>query len=412
MKYLAQSLLLFPLFISCSEINDDANNDLVRDNEKPVIVKDSSSTIPDFNFEVQVIERNIVYQKVSSFQVGNSNDPNYGDLSLFGAFRLVPYTGEEFNKKYTIDDIVEYLDKSLYIYPDSTNYSGNAPDLTVNILPFTSAVTFSELKLQSDPTNIGTSIGSATFTGIAKSMVKIPIDDVAYINTLLKASQTDSTDKVKDFFRYHNGFMIKASSPSTNRSQSFYAYGVASGYQPELKVKVRVIKNGIADTVSATFGIESANQLSTFTRSANWDITNTDSIKYVSYSGQRLKIKFDAAKFFQKPVSVYNAELKLKYSGSTSFGNLGYFTFYGSNSDSTLLTPLSYSNTAEKGFFKFNMSSWLQAWNINSTINHGFYILNADDATSVSHITFYLNDTDSAKKAKITVLYSERQGVK
>ena len=412
MKYLAQSLLLFPLLISCSEINDDANNDLVRDNEKPVIIKDSSSTIADFKYDVEVIDRNIVYQKVSSFQVGNSNEPNYGDLSLFGAFRLVPYTGEEFNKKYTIDDIVEYLDKSLYIYPDSTNYSGNAPDLTLNILPFTSAVTFSELKLQSNPTNVGPSIGNVTFSGIAKSMVKIPIDDVAYINTLLKASQTDSTDKIKDFFRYHNGFMIKSSSTDINRSQAFYAYGVASGYQPELKVKVRVIKNGIADTVSATFGIESANQLSNFNPSAAWDNTNFDSIKYVSYSGKRLKIKFDATNFFDKPVSIYNANLKLKYSGSSLFGTMGYFTLYGSNSDSTLLTPLSYSNTSEKGFYSFNLSSWLQAWNINPTLNHGFYILNADDATSVSHITFYLNDSDPAKKAKITVLYSERQGAK
>lgn len=414
MKYFnTLSLLPLILVISCSEINNDTNDDLINPDERPVIISDSSGSINNFKFTVEEIDNNIPFQKVSYFQIGNHHDINYGDLNLSAAIRLVPFSGEEFKKEYTIADITDYLDNALYIYPDSTNFAGTDPNATIEIHPFTSSVTFSELKLHDEPTNIGASIGSVSYTGVAKDVIRIPITDLAYINSLLTASQTDSVNKVNEFFKTHFGFLLTSNSPSVNKSQSFLGFAGTMVTMPELKVKVRVVKNNIVDTVSVAFGLESANQLSQFTRSPNWNSATTDSIKFYSYAGIRTRVRFDLTQFFTNPVSIYKSSLRLYYSGSTALGSNGYLTLFNSNGDSSLVSPYVFSsNNPDNKSFNFNISSFVQLWNLNPSKNYGFYLISADDGGSINKMTFYMNDSDPNKKGAVSVLYSERNSNK
>ncbi len=415
MKYTLYLVPLFLVLFSCSEIKEDTQNPLLNDNSsgntddqiqiKTVNSKDSTG----FQFLVNYLEMDTLVYSTSYIYVGNNNDANYGNLSLYSAIRLVPYNND-YNTNYEIGDVKKILGAHLKLYGYSKSFDkDSSKTLTIQLLELSESTSFSTLYLKKVPATNPIPVGDTSFANNVRGYFNIPITDTNYVRKVLtyNSKSSTSTDYNNNIF----GFLIKADNLFTSKTQGFYGNG--SSYDPTMVFDIIVEKDGIQDTIVADFIIEASNQLSSFVKLGDWNINNAqpkDKIKIVNFSGLRAKISFPV-----KPVKKVIPQNASIYSGSFEFpadtvlstiSNSKLLRWYGSNSTNGFVSP-SDTRGLSGGNYKFYVPSWVQFWSINET-NNGFFLVSPFETSSVENFTLNLNSNDPLKKANLEIIYSER----
>lgn len=408
MKYFVFLLLSLPIvFISCSEITIDDSNPLT-DGDRTIFKKISAQD--SSGFEYRVTYENIdtfVYSTVSRIYIGNDNDPNYGNLSLYSAIRMIPYDND-YNSNYEYENVKEILSAHLTLYGYSNSYDSDSTNtLNIAVYPLLSRTSFSTLNLKNDIQYDPVSVGDTSFTNNIHGKLNIPLTNTEYLRRMLEfnSSSSDSADYNSNIF----GFLIKAPNTAVSKTQGFYGYGTT--YSPELTIDIVVEKDGIQDTVTADFTIEAANQLSKFEEIGNWSVqTNPETIKIINFSGLRPRIDFtDIEKYIPQVATIVSSKLTFSVDTLVSKHTL----------NSTLISSEStaqfYPNYAENysvvslsaGFqYVFNISNSIQKWSLNPSSFKGFFILSSTESSSVEKNTLFLNKSD--KKATFQTNYIER----
>jgi len=411
MKYTLYLVPLLLFLFSCSEIKEDTQNPFVNDNGsknddqmqiKTVNSKDSSG----FEFQVNYLEFDTLVYSTNYIYVGNNNDPNYGNLSLYSAIRLVPYNND-YNSNYEIEDVKKILGAHLKLYGYSNSFDkDSSKTLDIQLLELSKLTSFSTLTLKMVPETNPVPVGDTSFSNNVRGYFNIPITDTNFVRKVLKYNSKSSTST--DYDNNIFGFLIKANNTFTSKTQGFYGYG--SSYEPTMVFDIIVEKDGVQDTIVADFTIEASNQLSSFVKLGDWNLNtpqSKDKVKIVNFSGIRAKISFNTKKIIPTTASIYSGTFSISADTLiSSWSNSNLLRWYGSTSTNGFVSPTDTRGLSD-GSYKFYINSWIQFWSLND-INNGFLLVSPYESTSVENFTLNLNSIDPLKKANLEIIYSER----
>lgn len=411
MKYTLYLVPLLLIIFSCSEIKEEPQNPLLSGDEsnnddlmqiKTVNSKDTSG----FEFQVNYLEFDTLVYSTNYIYVGNNNDPNYGNLSLYSAIRLVPYNND-YNTNYEIENVKKILGAHLNLYGYSNSFDkDSSKTLDIQLLELSKSTSFSTLTLKMVPETNPVPVGDTSFSNNVRGYFNIPITDTNYVRKVLTYNSKSSTSA--DYNNNIFGFLIKANNTFTSKTQGFYGYGTS--YEPTMVFDIIVEKDGVQDTIVADFTIEASNQLSSFVKLGDWNLNDPqskDKVKVVNFSGIRAKISFPTKKIIPANASIYSASFSISADTLiSSWSNSNLLRWYGSTSVNGFVSPFD-TRSLSDGNYKFYINSWVQFWSLNDT-NNGFFLVSPYESSSVENFTLNLNSVDPLKKANLEIIYSER----
>jgi len=402
-------LLTSVWFAGCSDDNPELGADLIDDSLKPVLSSVSTDTLTG-SFTVEYVDYNPVTASSTRLIIG-SGSTDIGRIDAAGIFRLIPST-----KSFEPDSLVKIISARISLTPffvtkNSVSVPYSTGDTTqpfnIKISVLGERTYFSQKKLKDDVPVSGLPVADTTFTGNQWNTFSFAASDTNWVRKMIQGMKSVSDTSTL----YEDNYGLKIySGNSGNRTLGIYGFASNESvlnydYEPQLKVLALVKSGSKTDTLSASFYLGSANQLSKFTQLGSWWSGN-NFVVLAGLSGLRPLIKFDNPSIVPSKVLIYSALMNASYDTTVSkVIDSDYFAVWNSTTDKVLQSPGLFSTFGKESGVSLSVASLAQYWSLNST-DKGFFLIPSGELNRAEMQAFYLNHSDPDKKLSFTFTYT------
>lgn len=397
--------LITLVFTACSDDNPTLGSDLISADEQVKLESFSTDTLSGFRFTVSYEDYNPVTANASYLTIGETSNPRAGNLKTQAAIRLISGSQNGFNP----DSLVSILEAKLFLTPSAINLGDTTKPFTFQIHELQALPVFSSLKLKDQPV-AGSLVADTTFSGILRQRFSVTVSNRTWVENMLKLFSNTSDTLVLN--QYSKGLLL--SSPASN-GRSIGVFGFASnlsffGYLDDPEVRVRtVIKTGNqqTDTVTVTFTLGSANQLSSFTQGSVFSDPNA--IGIYALSGKRAKLTFDSSLIPSK-ATIFSGKLHLTdvTTDTTLYRKSILVSLTSINpTDQSATSPLTSSRLDNARKLSFSISSIMQYWSLRGA-GPGLFLIPGSEASATDYMEFALDPAVSGTRPVLSLVFSRR----
>lgn len=393
------------VFTACSDDNPTLGSDLISPDEQVKLESVTTDTINGFRFSVTYEDYNPVTSNASYLTVGETSNPRAGNLKTQAAIRLISGSQNGFNP----DSLVSVLEAKLFLTPSAINLGDTTKPFTLQVHELQTLPVFSGLKLKDQPA-VGSMVADTTFSGALRSRFSFMISNRTWVENLLKLFSNTSDTLVLN--QYSKGLLL--SSPASN-GRSVGLFGFASnlsffGYLDDPEVRVRtVVKNGnqSTDTLTVTFTLGSANQLSSFTPGPVFSDPNVVGI--YALSGKRAKLTFDSSLIPSK-ATIFSGKLLFSdiTADTTLYRRSMFISLTSINpTDQSATSPLNSSRLDDNRKLTFSISTIMQYWSLRGA-GPGLFLIPGSEASATDYMEFSLDPAVSTTRPVLSLVFSRR----
>lgn len=253
-------------------------------------------------------------------------------------------------------------------------------------------------------------VADTTFAGILRSRFSVTVSNRSWVENMLKLFGNTSDTLLLN--QYSKGLLL--SSPASN-GRSIGLFGFASnlsffGYLDDPEVRVRtVIRTGNqqTDTVTVTFTLGSANQLSSFTPGPVFSDPN--SLGIYALSGKRAKLTFDTSVIPTKS-TVFSGKLVFSdiTTDTTQYRSSILVSLTSINpTDQSATSPLNSTRLASNRKLSFNIATIMQYWSLRGA-GPGLYLIPGSEASATDYMEFSLDPAVTSSRPVLSLVFSRR----